>query len=445
MADLTGEIERIDRQVPGGVREVCERLVAGGFEAYAVGGAVRDALLGRTIGDWDVATSAHPDEVTAMFRRTIPTGIQHGTVTVMVGRGDDRQAIEVTTFRGEGAYSDARRPDSVTFGVPLEEDLARRDLVINAMAYDPVARTLHDPFGGKQDLAARRIRAVGDARTRFLEDGLRVMRAIRFAATLEFSVDTATEAAIPVALESLGRVSQERVRVELWKMLAAREPSRGLDIAQRTGVLAVILPELHIEPGLDPGAAERTRWSSTVSHVDAASGVHMRFAALLGDLADAEDPEGRAGVAETILRRLKVSNVDRLRITRLARFGKAWRWRGFDEPRMRRFLGDVGRDAAMELLDLWRAARGALPQDSRERATITELSARMEEILRRGDALSVGELALRGADVMRLTGTKGKLVGVVLRGLLERVIEDPTLNRRDALEELVPVVVDAGS
>ena len=197
--DADADLERLDALVPDPVREVCRVLGEAGHQAVAVGGAVRDALLGRQPGDWDVATSAAPDQVVGLFRRTIPTGIQHGTVTVMAGRGPERLAVEVTTFRGEGAYSDARRPDQVVFGVPLDEDLARRDFVANAIAWDPIGRRLHDPFGGRDDLAARVLRAVGDPAARFGEDGLRIVRAIRFVAVLGFTLDPATEAAIPGA------------------------------------------------------------------------------------------------------------------------------------------------------------------------------------------------------------------------------------------------------
>jgi tRNA nucleotidyltransferase (CCA-adding enzyme) len=238
------DVEKLRRAVPPQVRRVCEKLVHAGFEAYVVGGAVRDALLGREPPEWDVATDAHPEEVTALFRRTIPTGIQHGTVTVLEGRGEERLPIEVTTFRGEGAYSDARRPDHVVFGVPLEEDLARRDFVVNAIAYDPIARVVRDPFDGRTDLERRVLRAVGDAAERFREDGLRVLRAVRFVSTLEFDLDPETEEAIPRALESLAKVSMERVRVELFKLLESRQPERGLEIAWRRGILAVVLPEL---------------------------------------------------------------------------------------------------------------------------------------------------------------------------------------------------------
>jgi tRNA nucleotidyltransferase (CCA-adding enzyme) len=165
--------------------EVCRRLAAAGHTAHVVGGCVRDVLLGRPAKDWDVATSALPEEVQKIFRRTIPTGIAHGTITVLVGK----EHVEVTTYRGEGAYSDARRPDHVVFGVTLEEDLARRDFTVNAIAYDPLGDVLVDPFGGRIDLDARLLRAVGDPEARFREDGLRVMRAVRFAATLELAIE----------------------------------------------------------------------------------------------------------------------------------------------------------------------------------------------------------------------------------------------------------------
>ena len=182
---------RLAEAVPENVRQVCARISEAGFQAVAVGGAVRDVLLGKEPGDWDIATSAHPNEVLGLFRHTIPTGLQHGTVTVVTGKGAESH-VEVTTYRGEGAYTDARRPDSVVFGVPLSEDLARRDLTVNAIAYDVAGDALFDPFGGVADLEAKRLRAVGVAVDRFTEDGLRVMRAVRFVAQLDFELDPDT-------------------------------------------------------------------------------------------------------------------------------------------------------------------------------------------------------------------------------------------------------------
>nr|MBA3820706.1 hypothetical protein [Deltaproteobacteria bacterium] len=287
---------RLRVAVPANVREVCETLTRAGHEAVAVGGAVRDALLGREPGDWDVATSAHPEQVMALFKRTIPTGLQHGTVTIVTGRGEASH-VEVTTFRGEGAYTDARRPDHVVFGVPLVEDLARRDLRVNAMAYDVAKDQLIDPFDGQRDLRERLLRAVGptgdvyqDAVARFTEDGLRVMRAVRFASVLEFALDPETERGIGPALPSLAKVSKERICEELRKILATREPSRALRIAERAGIIELVLPALH--RGLATWITDhRLAITSWLTRVDTAPPA-ARLAALIADVA-APDPRIR--------------------------------------------------------------------------------------------------------------------------------------------------------
>lgn len=456
---------RLDAVIPRPVRGVCEQLRAAGHQAVTVGGAVRDALLGRVPGDWDVATSATPAQVMALFRRTIPTGVQHGTVTVLMGHGEARMAVEVTTFRGEGAYSDARRPDSVTFGVPLREDLARRDFVINAIAYDPVDRALVDPFGGQADLARRQVRAVGAASERFAEDGLRVMRAVRFAAVLGFELDADTEAAIPGALSALARVSQERVRVELFKMLDAPSPSRGLVIARRTGVLASILPELDTgvgDPGVagqgdgasrpgEPAAGARAAgaWPRTLARVDAAAragaGTCVRLAALLWDISrDAQD----AGTLDAALRRLKLSNAERADVASLVRHGPAWRDAAGSDEALRRMLGRVTRARARDLLALWQAdlAAGAGdeaddPSGSSGPGGLDALCTRARAILDAGEPLAVGELAITGGEIMNVLGIPpGRIIGRVLEALLARVLADPSLNTRERLVALVPAI-----
>src|SRR3954451_9207303 len=211
----------VDRKlIPDDVLALCRRLREAGHQAHLVGGGVRDLLLGRGPADFDVATSAHPDEVMRLFgqRYAIPTGLQHGTVTVLAS---EERPVEVTTYRGEGEYLDGRRPSSVHFGATLEEDLARRDFTMNAIAYDPIDDVLADPFAGRADLAARLVRAVGDPVARFREDGLRPMRAVRQAAQLGFTIDPPTAAAIPAALDSFRKVSAERIRDELCKLLAS--------------------------------------------------------------------------------------------------------------------------------------------------------------------------------------------------------------------------------
>src|SRR5262245_25620561 len=214
---------------------------------------MRDLLRGKEAKDWDIATDARPEEVVAMFRKVIPTGLQHGTVTVVVGG----HHYEVTTLRGEGAYSDGRRPDTVEFVDDITADLARRDFTFNAIALDPIGGHVIDPFGGQKDLAARVVRAVGDADERFVEDGLRVLRAARFAATLECSIDPATEAAMGHArsLATFRKVSSERIRDEWMKSMLARTPSVAFEAMRRTNVLGVVCPEL-----LESVGCQQNKW-----------------------------------------------------------------------------------------------------------------------------------------------------------------------------------------
>jgi tRNA nucleotidyltransferase (CCA-adding enzyme) len=451
----------LDAAVPDAVRAVCQRLRQAGHQAVCVGGAVRDALLGRAPGDWDVATSATPAEVQKLFRKTIPTGIQHGTVTVMEpgrsSRGEEGQAsgdaegpgrrprmrIEVTTFRGEGAYSDGRRPDTVTFGVPLHEDLARRDFVINAIAYDPVDHALIDPFGGRDDLAARRVRAVGEAQVRFDEDGLRVMRAVRFAAQLDFALDADTEAAIPGALARLGQVSWERVRDELVKILRAPRGTRGLEIARRTGILAQVLPELvDLAPlGAGAGPAEAlageagAAWQRALARVDAiaAEDPVLRLAALLWELAP--------GQVDAAMRRLKASNADRARVLTLVSQGAAWSTEARTDAGLRRLLGRAGRERAGDLVALWHAEAQACTHDPDRAARLEDVCARARRIMAAGDALTVADLSTTGGDLMRILGIPpGRIIGRLLDALLERVLEDPSLDTPERLAELAPAL-----
>ena len=409
-------LARLADAVPANVRQVCATLTEAGHQAVTVGGAVRDALLGRDPGDWDVATSAHPDQVQALFRHTIPTGLQHGTVTVVTGKGAHTH-VEVTTFRGEGAYTDARRPDHVVFGVPLVEDLARRDLVVNAMAYDPSKHELIDPFGGQQDIASRRLRAVGTPVDRFTEDGLRVMRAMRFAAQLEFDLDADTEAAIAPALPSLAKVSRERVCEELRKTLEAREPSRGLAIAQRTGMIASVLPVLTI--------GDVAAWLGRIDRAAAP----VRLAALLVPVAPADAPLRhlcRDAVTHvlTILRALKFSNVECELAAQLVGVVQASREPAWSATEVRELLHEIDRDKRPHAIELWQAE--AVPN-----AALVDTA---RAVLAAGDPLDVGALAIRGQDVMTaLDIPPGRAVGRILEMLLLRVLADPAANTRDTL------------
>ncbi|MBT8492058.1 MAG: hypothetical protein KJO07_03275, partial [Deltaproteobacteria bacterium] len=405
------------------VKAVCATLDEAGFEAFTVGGGVRDTLLGRAAGDWDVTTSAHPNDVEKLFRKVLPTGIEHGTVTVMIGRGHNREAIEVTAFRGEGDYTDGRRPDTVHFGVPLDEDLARRDFVINAIAYDPVAGRIHDSMGGVDDLERRVIRAVGEPERRFAEDGLRIMRAVRFAATLEFELEAATEAAIPGGIPSLEKVSRERVHVEMSKLMAAPRPSLGLRVAIRTGVIASILPELAVRPD--------SAWPAVLDLVDRADRdpVLRHTVLMLGG-----DPQLRPSPeqVETACRRLKWSNDDRRRAAKLARFARPELWRGLSESELRRQLAAVDRASIGDLL----AALEVLGPDP---------CAAIRVVAERGDALAIAELAIAGRDLIAELGVQpGPQVGEILRTLLDEVLAEPGHNRREWLLQRARRELDPG-
>lgn len=412
MEEQESKAKRMRAVVPKAVLQVCETLNAGGFEAWIVGGAVRDLLLDEEPGDWDVTSDALPEQVQALFDKTIPTGIQHGTVTAVVGRGPQRAQVEITTFRGEGAYSDGRRPDSVHFGVPLEEDLRRRDFVINAMAFDPLAGRVFDPFGGALDLRNRRIRAVGAAIERFREDGLRIMRAVRFVSVLNFDLETKTEEAMEPALDVLATVAQERVRVELLKLLGGSAAPRALEIAKRSGIIGVILPEI---VGLLPEGGAR------VAHVQ--GDVVRSLGALLLGVPRVE--------LEAALRRLTVSNEERQRVIAMLHKQEDFRATLASEVALRRHLSEVGRAAAHDHL----AIVGAEARRCDDEAMKAQ-EKRALAVLESGVPLEIRDLAINGKDVMALTGAKGKQIGEVLRELLAAVVADPKRNEADELKAL---------
>jgi tRNA nucleotidyltransferase (CCA-adding enzyme) len=451
--------------VPPHIVAVCRALRDAGFEAWLVGGAVRDLLAGKGAHDFDVASSALPAEVTRVFgrKRTVPTGEKHGTVTVLVDHAGGREHVEVTTFRGEGAYSDGRRPDEVEFVRSLTEDLKRRDFTMNAIAFDPIANLVADPFCGREDLARRLIRAVGAPLERFREDGLRAMRAVRFAAQHGFVLDPPTEAAIPLAIDVFRKVSAERVRDELIKILSSREPSIGLELLRTTGLLAEIVPEL-----LEGVGFHQNRWHAhdvwhhTLAAVDAtllasAEGPPwiVRMAALLHDVAKPRTAAPRddaptentfyrhelvgADMADAILRRLKLSTREREHVVNLVRNHMFWYSPEWSDGTVRRFISRVGGEGALNDLFALRAgdvrARGRGEEPGTE---IAELQRRVSTELAGAAALKIGDLAVGGGDVMRLLGCKpGPLVGEVLRRMLERVLDDAALNTRERLEPLV--------
>ncbi|MCE1228653.1 MAG: HD domain-containing protein [Firmicutes bacterium] len=429
-----------------------------------VGGAVRDALLERPLGDWDLATALRPEEVMTRARQggfsVIPTGLQHGTVMVML----EGRPVEITSYRGDGDYRDGRRPEVVRFGVTLEEDLARRDFTVNAMALpleaanDPDwATRLVDPWGGRADLEARLLRAVGDPLQRFAEDGLRPLRACRFAAQLDFEVEAGTLAAIPPRLDVARKVAVERVFQEMTKLLCGQAPARGLRLLERTGLLDLWLAELGPMVGCLQNRHHRFDvWEHTLAVIEALpADPAMRWAGLLHDAGkpmsvsvDAKgerhfyNHETRSGdLAEALLSRLRSSRALIQEVLALVRHHGQHPDPAWSDAACRRFLTRLKRDELP--LARWAAfRRGDLLGKGFDRAEALALHERMvtrlETLQARFTAWTAKDLALDGHALAALAQrSPGPWLGRLQGFLLEQVLEDPHLNTPEALARLV--------
>lgn len=505
--------DRIAAAVPEPVLDLVRQLWAAGHAAYLVGGSLRDVLLGRPAADWDLATDARPDEILAIFPDATYEN-QFGTVGVRRRDG----VHEITTFRSEHEYADFRRPHRVEFGERIEDDLARRDFTINALAwgseplssggkapsgieapprleapsgvepppreFEPPRRVepspqgieppreveapptrqppeaglpqprLVDPHGGLADLAARRIRAVGDPRVRFGEDALRMVRAIRLAAVLDFEIEPATLAAIRERADLVRYLSGERIAAELTKLLAAAHPSIGLRLLAETGLLERLLPELAAQRGVPQAKIPGDDlWAHTLRTVDAAPTERpiVRLAALLHDVgkpetaADGHFPGHEirgADLATTILRRLRFPRETIERVTHLVRHHMFSYERTWSDAAVRRFIARVGRDALDELFALRRAdniGSGLAP----DATGLAELEARVAAILEGPVVLDRRDLAVDGHDLIRELGLEpGPRLGRILDALLERVLADPSLNERPTLLLLARALAD---
>lgn len=390
--------------------KVLRGLKAAGFEAYFVGGCARDRLLGRPVNDWDIATDAEPQQVVDLFDKTIPTGLQHGTVTVM----EAAEPFEVTTYRVEIGYSDGRRPDVVHFTRSLEDDLSRRDFTVNAMAWDADAGRLVDPFGGQIDLAKRIIRAVGAADDRFGEDGLRALRAVRFATVLDFEIAPETWAAIPRTLDTFRKVSAERIRVELMKTLLAPRAAWGVGALRDSGLLAVFLPAV--------ARVEAPVWSTLVARIAGITDPLIRLAALLS-------PLGKG--ADRALRALKFSTAERTRVTGCLAFAEVDPAGVTTASAVRALLARIGRSTLPDVLEYHRA--GVLAPEWRG------FEARLKSTGAASAALKPSELPVSGKTVMQALGLRpGPVVGRVLEQLLQMTWEDPALLDPEGILEALP-------
>jgi tRNA nucleotidyltransferase (CCA-adding enzyme) len=433
---------------PPAVRRIAGRLESAGFETWAVGGAVRDRVMGRPAGDWDLATAARPAQVRRLFRRTVPLGIEHGTVGVL----DRGKLYEVTTFRRD--VETFGRHAVVEFADRVEDDLARRDFTINALAWHPLSGRLLDPFEGRRDLAERRLRTVGAPEERFAEDYLRVLRALRFAGQFELEIEPATWAPLEPPTPHLDRLSAERVREELMKVLTQiRTASRALDLYRAAGVLARLFPELAALEGERPDRAPRDLWATTLRAVDALPPARpgLRLAALLHAIGmpPARTRDLRGGTrytghevlgarkADDVMLRLKASNAERERVTRLVRHQRDLFPPDAPDAGVRRWLRHIGPDLVNDLFRLrfalWRAeATGETrPDDLLQRAAMAR------RVIRSRPPLGTADLAIGGRELMALGLEPGPRFRQVLDDLLERVTDDPSLNRPDSLLDLV--------
>ena len=435
--------------LPEDVKAILHTLQEAGYEAYAVGGCIRDSLLGRRPDDWDITTSAKPQETKALFGKTIDTGIQHGTVTVMRhGRG-----YEVTTYRVDGEYEDGRHPKEVTFTASLKEDLRRRDFTVNAMAYNE-EDGLVDLFGGRQDLEQKIIRCVGEANERFEEDALRIMRAVRFSAQLGFSIEERTKEAIRGHAERLRQVSAERIQVELTKLVISPNPD-FLRIAWETGITAVVLPEfdrLMEQPQNNPhhcfSVGEHTLHAMQAVRPDKC----LRLAMLLHDVAkplclttDAEGIDHFHGhaqkgerMAAQILKRLRYDNHTTELVSRLVK------WHDVaiapEKKAVRRAASRMGKELFPLILEVKAADLAAQSdyQRTEKREWLERLRSLYEEIEREGDCLTIKDLAVNGRDLIQAGITPGPQLGLALQQLLEIVLEDPEKNTREYLLSSLP-------
>lgn len=409
----------LEIKLPENVKKIIDTIQKNGHEAYAVGGCIRDSVLGREPDDWDITTSARPEQVKELFKRTIDTGIKHGTVTVMM----DHVGYEITTYRIDGEYKDGRHPETVEFSSRLIDDLKRRDFTINAMAYNDDMGFV-DEFNGVQDMEAKIIRCVGNAEERFGEDALRMMRAIRFSAQLGFEIEDKTYDAMLGLAPTIEKVSMERIQVELVKTLMSDNPG-FVSLYQQSGLLAHILPELD-----DILSGRFSRNSITMlKHADRTP--ILRYAALF----NMAEPE----LVTKVLKTLKLDNHTIDTVTKIVKYSKETVEE--NEPAVREAVHKYGRDIMPLLFEHERARISTkeevvgIPLAARKKHLVT-LEGMYSDILNRGDCISIKDLDITGHDLMEY-GLSGIKIGETLNELLHIVIENPKLNDKATLIAMI--------
>ncbi len=433
-------------EIPAKAQYIIDTIMAAGYEAYVVGGCVRDSVLGRVPQDWDITTSAKPEQVKVLFPRTIDTGLQHGTVTVM----QDKEGFEVTTYRIDGQYEDSRHPKEVIFTPDLEEDLKRRDFTINAMAYNKKAG-LVDIFGGLEDIRAGLVRCVGDPMERFGEDALRMLRAVRFSAQLGYAIDSGTGEGIRKLAATLQKISAERIQAELVKLITSPHPDY-LRTAYELGMTEVFFPEFDVameteqkHPHHRYSVGEHTLHSLLHVRPDK----RLRLAMLLHDIGKpstlTRDKDGvthfhghpavSAEMAEGFLRRLRFDNDTIREVCRLVLYHDYGNSVEPDMRVVRRAVHKIGEEAFPELFEVKRADILAQSEYMRqEKLELTDRWQRIyEEVLEQKQCISLKSLAVNGSDLIRAGWKPGKELGDVLQKLLEIVLDQPQCNTAELL------------
>ncbi len=436
-------------KLPSYIRNIINVLNIYQYEAYVVGGAVRDALLGKEPKDYDIVTSAKPDKVIDIFEKlnyqVIPTGLKHGTVTVL----DEGNPIEITTFRVDGKYSDNRSPDTVTFVETLEEDLSRRDITINAMAYHPDLGII-DYFSGESFLEQKCIKTVGNANERFKEDALRMMRVIRFACQLDFEIERYTFEGIQINAELIKNVSNERVRDELVKILLSDCPTKGIELLQKSGLLQYVLPELNKCVGFDQRNPHHNKdvFKHTLKVLEnVPKNINIRLAALLHDIGKpttfsvGEDGVGHFyshhlkgyDLTQDILRRLKFDNKTVENVSILVKEHMS-RYPHIRKSSIKKLINRIGKNNIDDLINLQIAdIIGSIPPYDFK--NVIDLKEEIYRVLNEKEPLSIKDLNINGYDLINIGMEPGKQMGEILNKLLEMVLENPDLNTKDILLE----------
>ncbi len=422
-----------------------------GFSLYLVGGAVRDFILGKENNDYDFTTDAEPGEIKRLFRRTIDTGIKHGTVTVIFKGGH----YEITTFRTEGSYNDSRHPDSVVFVKSLEEDLKRRDFTINAFAASLPDGKIIDCHGGMSDLRHRLIRAIGDPKERFSEDALRMMRAARFSSQLGFRIEEETAGAMRKLHGTITKVSAERIKEELWKLIGGMDPRSGLEAMRTSGIMDDILPELAAAWNFEQGGMHsETLYEHLVLALECARDhdypMEVKLAALFHDIGKTVtrqiDGNGRkwsfhghetasAEMTERIFRRLKTSNEEREKVCHLIRNHMFSYTPDWTDSAVRRFINRVGVENINDLFFLRVADMTATVGHKVVPDNLLAFSERISSELEKENALTIKDLKIDGTRMKELGIKPGPGMGEILKRLLDEVIEAPSLNNPEYLEK----------